>query len=118
MNKNKLIAYKKSIFNNIIDFFKNIFSRKQASQNEDFTLIDDKDNSFIQNIQVTENKEELRLLQLKQQYENGEIFEEDMSDEDIDELCKIYEKETAELNNDTLRRKNHIAEMLKELKNS
>ena len=41
-----------------------------------------------------------------------------MSDEDIDELCKIYEKETAELNNDTLRRKNHIAEMLKELKNS
>ena len=52
MNKNKLIAYKKSIFNNIIDFFKNIFSRKQASQNEDFTVIDDKDNSFIQNIQV------------------------------------------------------------------
>ena len=48
MNKNKLIAYKKSIFNKIIDFFKNIFSRKQASQNEDFTVIDDKDNSFIQ----------------------------------------------------------------------
>ena len=83
-----------------------------------YIIIDDKDNSFIQNIQVKENKEELRLLQLRQQYENGEIFEEDMSDEDIDELCKIYEKETDELNNDTLRRKNHIAEMLKELKNS
>ena len=30
-------------------------------------------------------------------YENGEIFEEDMSDEDIDELCKIYEKETGDV---------------------
>ena len=57
-------------------------------------------------------------LQLKQQYEQGEIDEEDISDEDIDKLCKLYEKETDELNADTERRKNHIVQMLKELKNA
>ena len=41
-----------------------------------------------------------------------------MSDEDIDNLCKLYEKETDELNADTERRKKHIAQMLKELKNA
>lgn len=118
MKNNELIIYKKSIFRKIIDFFKNIFSKKEVLKNEDIIVNNDKDDSFIKNIQIKENKEELRLLQLKQQYENGEIDEEDMSDEDIDKLCKLYEKETDELNADTERRKNHIAQMLKELKNA
>ena len=118
MKNNKLIIYKNSIFRKISDFFKKIFSKKEVVQNEDIIVNNDKNDSFIKNIQIKENKEELRLLQLKQQYENGEIDEEDMSDEDIDKLCKLYEKETDELNADTERRKNHIAQMLKELKNS
>ena len=117
MKNNKLIIYKNSIFRKISDFFKKIFSKKEVVQNEDIIVNNDKNDSFIKNIQIKENKEELRLLQLKQQYENGEIDEEDMSDEDIDKLCKLYEKETDELNADTERRKNHIAQMLKELKN-
>ena len=118
MKNNKLIIYKNSIFRKISDFFKKIFSKKEVVQNEDIIVNNDKNDSFIKNIQIKENKEELRLLQLKQQYENGEIDEEDMSDEDIDKLCKLYEKETDELNADTERRKNHIAQMLKELKNA
>lgn len=89
MKNNELIIYKKSIFRKIIDFFKNIFSKKEVLKNEDIIVNNDKDDSFIKNIQIKENKEELRLLQLKQQYENGEIDEEDMSDEDIDKLCKL-----------------------------
>ena len=42
--------------------------------------------------------------------------DEDISDEDIDKLIKMYEKETEELNADTEKRKIHIAQMLKELK--
>ena len=118
MKNNKLIIYKNSIFRKISDFFKKIFSKKEVVQNEDIIVNNDKNDSFIKNIQIKENKEELRLLQLKQQYENGEIDEEDMSDEDIDKLCKLYEKETDELNADSERRKNHIAQMLKELKNA
>ena len=117
MKNNELIIYKKSIFRKISDFFKKIFSKKEVLQKEEIIVNNEKNDSFIKNIQIKENKEELRLLQLKQQYENGEIYEEDMSDEDVDKLCKLYEKETDELNADTERRKNHIAQMLKELKN-
>ena len=118
MKNNKLIIYKKSIFRKISNFFKKIFSKKEVLQNEDIIVNNDKDDSFIKNIQIKENKEELRLIQLKQQYENGEIDEEDMSDEDIDNICKLYKKETDELNADTERRKNHIVQMLKELRNA
>lgn len=116
MKNNELIIYKKSIFRKISDFFKKIFSKKKVLQKEDTIVNNDKNNSFIQNIQIKENKEGIRLIQLKQQYEQGEIDEEDISDEDIDNLCKLYEKETDELNTDTERRKNHIVQMLKELK--
>ena len=49
---------------------------------------------------------------------NGEIDEVDISEEDVEKLCELYKKETEELNADTERRKNHIAQMLKELKNT
>ena len=41
-----------------------------------------------------------------------------ISEEDVEKLCELYKKETEELNADTERRKNHIAQMLKELKNT
>ena len=41
-----------------------------------------------------------------------------LSEEDVEKLCELYKKETEELNADTERRKNHIAQMLKELKNT
>ena len=115
MKNNKLIVYKKSIFRKISEFFKKIFSKKEVLPKE-VIITNEKDNAFLENIQIKEDKEELRLLQLKQQYENGEIDEEEISDEDVDKLCELYEKEADELNADTERRKNHIAQMLKELK--
>lgn len=85
-------------------------------QNEDVIINNDKNNRFIQNVRIRENKEDLELIQLKQQYEQGEIDEEDLSEEEIDKLCDLYKKETEKLNVDTEKRKNHIVQMLKELK--
>ena len=117
MKNNKLIVYKKSIFRKISEFFNKIFSKKEVLSKE-VIITNEKNNNFLENIQIKEDKEELRLLQLKQQYENGEIDEEEISDEDVDKLCELYKKETDELNADTERRKNYIAQMLKELKNA
>lgn len=117
MKNNKLIVYKKSIFRKISEFFKKIFSKKEVLSKE-VIITNEKNNNFLENIQIKEDKEELRLLQLKQQYENGEIDEEEISDEDVDKLCELYKKETDKLNTDTERRKNYIAQMLKELKNT
>lgn len=121
MKNNKLISYKENIFTKISNFFKKLFFRKNkdTSKSIDETLIYNnqcKDN-FIKNIVIKENEEEKRLKELKLQCDSGEIDEEYISDEDMDKLIEMYEKETKELNADTERRKNHIAQMIKELKN-
>ena len=73
-------------------------------------------NSFLESIKIKEDKEKLRLNKIKLQYENGEIDEEDLTEEDIEKLIKIYEEETKKLNEDTQRRKVRIRKMLNELK--
>lgn len=120
MKNNKLITYKQSIFTKISNFFKKLFFRKKETPTEsiDELLIYNKQykETFFENIQIKEDEEEKRLRILQLQYDNGEIDEEDISDEDMDKIIEMYEKETEELNADTERRKYHIAQMLKELK--
>ena len=66
-----------------------------------------------------------KLLQKNLKYDNMNVGfcmkkmeEQIISEEDVEKLCELYKKETEELNADTERRKNHIAQMLKELKNT
>lgn len=47
------------------------------------------------------------------QYDNGDIKEDDILEEDIDKLIVMYEKEIKELNADTERRRIHISQILK-----
>lgn len=122
MGNNKLISYKENIFTKTLNFFKKLFFRKKKDTNksiEELLIYNNQSKeNFIDNILIKEDEEEKRLKMLQLQYDNEEIDEEYISDEDIDNLCKLYEKETDELNADTERRKNHIAQMLKELKNT
>ena len=144
MKEDKLIPYKENIFTKISQFFKKLLFRKKKENlnNIDEKLITDKkqNENFAENTVIKENEEirrlkelrlqaeqrlrqlqiqeEIRLKNLKLQYDNGEIDEEDISSEDMDKLTKMYENETEMLNADTERRKNHISQMLKELKYS
>ena len=122
MKNNKLIAYKENVFTKILNFFKKIFFKEKnivLQENSQLNIQNDQPKEyFIENITIKEDKEEKRLKILQLQYDNGEIDEEDISDEDMDKLIEMYEKETEKLNLDTERRKNHIAQMLKELKHS
>ena len=117
---NKLIQYKENIFTKISNFFKKLFSKKKEyiEENVDENLIyniQQKEN-FVENIVIKENEEEKRLKELQLQFDNGEIDEEDISDEDMDKLIELYNKETEELNRETENIKIHIAQMLRELK--
>lgn len=120
MKDNKLIHYKKNIFTKIINFFKNLFVRKEeiAMPDTDDKTVDimAQREKFARSIEIKENEEEKRLKSIQLQYDNGEIDEDDISEEDIDKLVEMYEKETDELNADTEKRKRHIAKMLEELK--
>ncbi len=122
MMNNKLIPYKENIFIKISNFFKKLFFRKkeyieESVDEKTIYNIQQKEN-FVENIVIKENEKEKRLKELQLQYDNGEIDEEDISDEDMDRLIEMYEKETEELNKETEKIKIHISQMLKELKNS
>ena len=122
MMNNKLIPYKENIFIKIFKFFKKIFSRKNISVTENMdekSLYNNQHKDyFVENIVIKEDEEEIRLKSLQLQYDNGEIDEEDISDEDMDKLVEMYEQETEELNRETKNIKIHISQMLKELKHS
>lgn len=120
MRNNKLILYKENIFTKIASFLRKLFFRKKENIPES---IDEKSlynnqhkDSFIKNILIKENQEDIRLKNLQLQYDNGEIDEVDISDEDMEKLIEMYEKETEELNRETENIKIHISQMLKELK--
>lgn len=120
MKNNNLILYKENIFTRISNFFKKLFLRKKKEAKiitEETIDNNQSKENFIENIVIKQKEEEKRLKTIKLQYDNGEIDEEDISDEYMDKLIKMYEKETEELNADTEKRKAHIAQMLKELKN-
>lgn len=120
MTKNELMPYKENIFTKISNFFKKLFFRKkevrESESNENNIYKKQLKEDFIESIAIKENAEEKRLKELKHQYDNGEINEEDILEKDIDKLIEMYQKETLELKNDTERRKKHIVQMLKELK--
>lgn len=122
MMNNKLIPYKENIFRKISNFFKKLFSRKkeyiEESADENLIYNIKQKENFVENIVIKENEEEKRLKELQLQYDNGEIDEEDISDDDMDEIIEMYEKETEELNRETENIKIHISQMLKELKQS
>lgn len=120
MMNNKLISYKENVFTKILNFFKKLFFRKKKGTSkyiDEFHIYNNKcKEDFIANILIKEDEEEKRLKILQLQYDNGEIDEEDISDEDMDKLIEMYEKETEELNKETEYIKIHISQMLKELK--
>ena len=115
MKNNKLIIYKNNIFIKIAEFFKKFFSRKKILQSKNENISNDTRDSFIESIQIKKDKEKLRLCRLKQQYDNGEIDEDDIPDEDVEKIVELYEKETEKLKADTEKIKNHIRQMLKQL---
>lgn len=121
MKNNKLIEYKNNIWNKISRFFKRIFSkRKQQEQCIDSNLPKNsylnREDDFLNRIQIKKSEDEIKIRKLQVLYDNGEIDEDELSEDEIEKLIDLYESETEKLNADTERRKVHIQNMLNELK--
>lgn len=92
INDNKL-------FHKIKNFLNKLFNKK----NEDFCNTDTNKVSmeeekalFIKSIKNIEN-DEIKLLKLQKKFRNGEIKEEELSKEQINALCQLYDKQIEEL---------------------
>lgn len=81
MNK-ELTKYKETIFSKIKNFLRNITSKEKEKKETEGIVYK---NDFSEHIVVRENREEVRLRRLKTSYDNREISEEKISNEDMDE---------------------------------
>jgi len=111
-----------SIFYKIKRFFKSIFHKNETIKKT--VIIKEKDNSmiksenkkdfFIESIKNIED-EETQLLKLQKQYRNGEIREEELTDEQVNSLCDLYDRQIANLKKSNEIRKQKLLEYRKKL---
>lgn len=99
--KNLIEKNEKGIFSKIKNFFKNLFSKKdnQKLANEDSkeNTTQQKDNNDFKNYIKMTQDEETKLLDIQARYRRGEIGQNDLTDEQIDALCNLYDKQIADL---------------------
>lgn len=121
--KSLIAVNENNIFYKIKKFFRNLFHKNKSVENAIAIENDinassiDKDNNknlFIESIKNIEN-EETKLLKLQIQYRNGEVKEEDLTEEQINSLSALYDKQIANLKKSNKIRKQKLLEYRKKL---
>ena len=111
-----------SIFYKIKRFFKNLFN-KNVDTTDNYVAIEYNNNSvesenkkisFMESIRNIED-EETKLLKLQRQYRSGEIKEEELTEEQVNSLCTLYDKQIANLKKSNKMRKQRLLEYRKKL---
>ncbi len=89
-----------NIFGKIKNFFKNLFGKKEVDvnniSNEELEIEMEKSEDFrnsIRNIEVDANN----IFELQRRYHSGEISVEELTEEQIDVLCDLYDEQIADL---------------------
>ncbi|MBR2240457.1 MAG: hypothetical protein IJ890_03620 [Clostridia bacterium] len=109
-----------SIFYKIKCFFRSLFHKNKIAENSTIIenviedSIENNKNSFIESIKNVEDEETL-IIKLQNKYRNGEIKEEDMTEEQINSLCNLYDKQIAKLKKSNNLRKQKLLEYRKNL---
>lgn len=111
-----------SIFYKIKNFFRNLFHKNTEFENTTIvekTMTDNvesenKKSAFIESIRNIEN-EETKLLKLQRQYRNGEIKEEELTEEQVNSLCELYDNQIAKLKKSNAIRKQKILDYKRKL---
>lgn len=116
MKETGLIEKKNTIFSKIKNFISNLFNKKEEAQKEEYKF--NNDNDFKQRIIVEEDKEKTRLLNLQQEFENGNIQEEDIDEADVEKLHKLYDEQIEEINKQTEMYKEKILKIKEKLNKS
>lgn len=110
-----LVEKKESVFSKVKNFFKGLFNKK-AKGDIDREINSEKENSnFKENIKIVqeEESEEKKILELQKRYRRGEIAESDLSEEQIEALGNLYDKQIAALNKIIEEKEKQIAESQK-----
>ena len=106
-----LIEKKESFFGKVKNFFKRIFKKKDIKEEVKEEVVEtvEEDNEFNEYIKITED-EETKLLDLQRRYRKGEIAENDLTDEQIEALSNLYDKQISDLKKSIAIREKKIEE--------
>lgn len=115
-DKSLVQVNEKSIFYKIKKFFRGLFYKVNSNvesinvaETNTINNQESKKDSFMESIKNIED-EETKLLKLQKQYRSGEIKEEELSEEQINSLCKLYDKQIANLKKSNDIRKQKLLE--------
>lgn len=111
MGETRLTKVNNDIFSRVKDFFRNIFNKNTETLKQSKEVVKKEDANFKQLIQVKEDKEEIRLLKLQEDFANGVIKEEDIREEDTEKLFELYDEQIEEINTKTEMYKQKILEI-------
>ncbi|MBR3133815.1 MAG: hypothetical protein IKG42_07195 [Clostridia bacterium] len=112
-----------SIFYKIKSFFKNFFHKDKEIENnipietisnENIVKNENSKFAFVENLKKIEDEDTL-LLKLQKKYRSGEIKEEDLTEEQKNSLCSLYDKQIADLKKSNEIRKNKLLQYKKKL---
>ena len=112
-----LIEKKESFFGKVKNFFKNLFN-KEGKNDTKYHLNNvenntaEEDNNFKDNIKVVETEvaEETKIIELQKRYRRGEIAEGDLTEEQIEALSELYDKQIDALRKIIEEKEQQIAE--------
>ena len=108
-----LIEKKESFFSKVKNFFKGLFNKKSKNVtnrtvNSEYDCAKE-NTSFKDDIKVVED-EEKKLLELQKKYRRGEIAENDLTEEQIDALSDLYDRQIEALKKVIEEKEKQIAE--------
>ena len=108
-----LIEKKEGFFSKVKNFFKGLFNKK--TKNITNGIVNSESdrakeiNSFKDDIKVDED-EEMKLIELQRKYRRGEIAENDLTEEQIDALSDLYDRQIEALKKAIEEKERQIAE--------
>lgn len=98
--KNLIEKNENNIFGKIKNFFRKIFGKKEDTLKSDKEEIinnePEKNEGFKEYIKRTED-EETKILNLQMRYRRGEIADNDLTQEQINSLCMLYDRQIEDL---------------------
>lgn len=114
--KNLIERNETNIFGKIKNFFRKIFGKKQEIVEDKKVEISEdemeKSDIFKDYIRKIDN-EETDLLDLQRRYRRGEIADNDLTQEQIDSLCLLYDKQIVELKRSIEAKENQLSKYKK-----
>lgn len=93
--KNLIEKKDRGIFSRIKDFFEKMFNKNKKNKITEEKIMKE-NNEFKEYIKNTED-ENVKLLELQRKYRNGEVGQDDLTEEQIEALCDLYDKQIERL---------------------